>query len=139
PGSVAKAFIDAPPEPVVLYSSPSTKAFLAKVSGSQEVLLSHWRAYFKEHKRAFREVADPAALSQVGNAVIVVPSATALNNEERKALVEHHRKGGSILATGPFGARDGAGEWVGWGLMLQLFGARVGDEVETGSEKNFLV
>jgi peptidoglycan/xylan/chitin deacetylase (PgdA/CDA1 family) len=139
PGSVAKAFVDAPPGPVVLYTSPTTKNFLAKVSGSHDVLLKQWRDYFKEHRREFREVADPAALAQIGNAVIVVPSALALDDVERKALVEHHRKGGSILATGPFGARDGAGNWVGWGLMLQLFGARVVDEVETAAEKNFIV
>ena len=139
PGSVATAFVDAAPQPVVLYASPTTKAFLAKVSGNQDVLMAHWRAYFKEHKVAFREVADPATLLQVGNAVVIVPSGLALSDAERKALVEHHKKGGSILATGPFGARDGAGEWVGWGLMLQLFGARVVDEVETGAEKNFLV
>lgn len=137
--SVVKAFLDAPPAPVVLYSSPTTKAFLAKVSGSQDVLLKHWREYFKEHKRPFREVSDPAALAEVGNAVIVVPSGLALDEAERRALTEHHRKGGSILATGPFGARDGAGNWVGWGLMLQLFGARVTDEVETSAEKNFFV
>jgi len=139
PGSVATAFMDAPPQPVVLYTSPTTKAFLAKVSGNQDVLIAHWRAYFKEHKREFREVADPAALTQLGNAVVVVPSGLALNEAERKALLEHHRNGGSILATGPFGARDGAGNWVGWGLMLQLFGVRVVDEVETAAEKNFLV
>lgn len=139
PGSLATAFVEGPPKPVVLYTSPTTKAFLTKVAGSHDVLLKQWRDYFKEHKREFREVSDPAALAQAGNAVIVVPSALALSEAERKALFEHHRHGGSILATGPFGARDGNGEWVGWGLMLQLFGTRVVDEVETGAEKNFLV
>src|SRR6185503_7756249 len=79
------------------------------------------------------------ALANAGNAVVIVPSALALDATERKALTEHHRKGGSILATGPFAARDGAGNWVGWGLMQELFGARVVDEVETAAERNFLV
>lgn len=137
--SVVNAFVDAPPSPVVLYTSPTTRAFLAKVSGSHDVLLKQWREYLKQHNRPYREIADPAALADIGNAVIIVPSALALDEAERKALAEHHRKGGSILATGPFAARDGAGNWVGWGLMQQLFGARVIDEVETSDEKNFLV
>src|SRR5258706_104361 len=107
-GSVVRAFVEAPPAPVVLYSSPTTRAFLAKVSGNQDVLVKPWRDYLNEHKRAFREIADPAALADIGNAVIVVPSGVALNDADRKALVEHHPKGGSILATGPFASRDGS-------------------------------
>ena len=137
-GSVVRAFVEAPPAPIVLYSSPTTRAFLAKVSGSQDVLVKPWRDYLKEHKRPFREIADPAALADIGNAVIVVPSGVALDDAERKALTEHHRKGGSILATGPFGARDGAGNWVGWSFMQLLFGASVIDEVEA-VETNFMV
>jgi hypothetical protein len=136
--SVVSAFVETSPT-VVFYTSPTTRDFLGKVSGSHEVLLKHWREYFKEHKREFREVSDPAGIASAGNAVIVVPSALALSDAERRALTEHHKRGGGILATGAFGARDGAGNWVGWGLMQDLFGARVLDEVEIGSEKNFLV
>ncbi len=136
--SVVGAFADTH-SPIVLYASPTTQTYLAKVSASYDVLLRQWRDYFKEHKRAFKEVNDPAALASLKDAVIVVPSAISLNDVERKALVDHHRNGGSLLATGAFGARDGAGTWVGWGLMEQLFGARVADEVDPGAEKNFLV
>src|SRR5687767_2577625 len=52
--SVVSACVEAD-APVVLYASPRTRAFLCKVSGSQEVLLKHWREYFRAHKRAFRE------------------------------------------------------------------------------------
>ena len=138
-GFVGRAFVDPSPEAVVLYTSPTTRAFLTKVGGSHDALLKHWREYFKEHKRPFREVDDPAALAKLGKEVIVVPSGLALDEAERKALTEHHRKGGSILATSAFGARDGAGTWTGWGLMQELFGAQVTDEVESAAEKNFLV
>src|SRR4029079_2586345 len=98
-----------------------------------------WRDYLKQYKRSYKELKDPAELADQKDKVIIIPSAIALNDAERKALVEHHRAGGSILATGPIGARDGAGTWVGWGLMDQLFGARVADEIDPGAEKNFLV
>ena len=137
-GSVVGAFSDAQ-SAVVLYTSPTSRDYLAKVSARQEVLLKPWRDYFTEHKRAFKEVSDPAALADYKSSVIVVPAGVSLNDAERKAFTEHHRNGGSILATGPFGARDGAGIWVGWGLMEQLFGARVADEMGPGGEKNFLV
>src|SRR4029079_1887611 len=137
--SVVKAFIAAPPAPVVLYASTTTRAFLNKVGGTQDVLLRQWRDYFKEHKRPFREVTNAAELATIGNAVIVVPSAIALDQAERTALAEHHAKGSSILATGPFGARDGAGNFIGWGFMRQVFGTRVLDEAETSADKSFLV
>ncbi len=136
--SVAGAFGDVQ-HPVVLYVSPTTRAYLATVSGNHEVLVKPWRDYFKEHKRVFKEVSDPAALGEHKNAVLVVPSAVSLNEAERKALTEHHKNGGSILASGPFGARDGAGAWLGWGLMQTLFGTRILDELDPASEKNFLV
>src|SRR4029078_2502817 len=137
--SVVKAFVAAPPAPVVLYASPTTRAFLNKVCGMQDVLLRQWRDYFKEHKRPFREVTNAAELATIGNAVIVVPSAIALDQAERNALAEHHAKGGSILATGPFRAREGSGKCIGWVFMRQLFGTRVLDEAETSADKSFLV
>jgi peptidoglycan/xylan/chitin deacetylase (PgdA/CDA1 family) len=137
-GTVVGAFIDVE-APVILYVSRTSQSYMARVGGNHEVLIRPWRDYFKEHKRAYKEVSDPAALADYKDRVIVVPSATSLTEAERKALVEHHKKGGSLLATGPLGARDGAGNWVGWGLMEQLFGARVADEVDPGAEKNFLV
>ena len=126
-------------QPVVLYASPTTRSYLATVSGNQEILLKPWRAYLKEHKRQFKEVNEPAAIADHKSAVVIIPSAVSLNDVERKALTEHFENGGSILATGPFGARDGSGNWVGWTLMQKLFGTRVLDEVDPAAEKNFLV
>lgn len=137
-GSVVSAFVETSPT-VVLYASPTTRGFISKVAGSHDVLLKHWRDYFNEHKRPFREVDNPAALANFGNAVIVVPSALALSDAERRALAEHHKRGGSILATGAFAARDGAGSWLGWSFMQELFGARVIGDVDPAAEKNFLV
>ena len=137
-GSVVGAFV-AIDTPVVLYASPTTRAFFSKVSGSHDVLLKQWREYLKQHKRPFKEVSDPAEIAKAGTAVIIVPSSPALSDDERKALRAHRDRGGSILATGPFGARDGAGNWLGWGFMEEMFGARVVGEVDPAAERNFLV
>jgi hypothetical protein len=137
-GSIVGAFAETQP-PVILYASQTSKEYLAKVGANHDVLMRPWREYLQAHKRAFRELHDPESLADQKNAVIIVPSAIALNASERKVLTEHHKNGGSILATGAFGARDGNGTWVGWGLMEQLFGERVADEVDPGAERNFLV
>jgi hypothetical protein len=137
-GSIVGAFVDTSP-PVVLYVSPTSRDYYAKVGAKQDVLVTKWREYFKANKRSFKEVYQPDGLKDLKGAVIVLPSAAALNDDERKALVEHHKNGGSILATGAFGARDGSGNWLGWSLMDQLFSERVVDEVDPGAEKNFLV
>jgi peptidoglycan/xylan/chitin deacetylase (PgdA/CDA1 family) len=137
--SVVSAFVDPKTAPIYLYASPTTRAYMANVSANHEVLLKPWRDYLTEHKHVYQEVKDPKEIAGKTGAVIVVPSAVALNDAERKALAEHHSKGGSILATGAFGARDGKGEWVGWTLMESLFGARVTDEVPVDKERTFLV
>src|SRR5258706_1045547 len=113
--SVVGAFADTQ-APVVLYASPTTQTYLAKVSASYDVLLKQWRDYFKEHKRAFKEVNDPAALASHKDAVIVVPSAIALNDVERNALVDHHRNGGGHPPTRAVRARARPGTLVGRGL-----------------------
>lgn len=138
PESVLGAFSASQP-PVLLYASPTTKNYLASVGAKHDVLLNQWRDYLKEHKRSFKEISEPAELKDHANSVIVVASGVSLNEVERKLLLEHHKAGGSILATGAFGARDGTGKWVAWTLMKQLFGVQVADEVEADSEKNFLV
>ncbi|MGE5616518.1 MAG: polysaccharide deacetylase family protein [Bacillota bacterium] len=137
--SVVGAFVDETPPSLILYTSPTSKAFQAKVGANHDVLVKQWRDYFAAYKHVFREVSDPAELAKLENAVVILPSAVALNDVERKALTELHRKGVGILATNAFGARDGAGNWTGWTLMEDLFGTQVVDEVEANSDKNFLV
>src|SRR5438045_3065817 len=44
--TVVGAFVDATPPSIILYVSPTTKAFLSKVGASQDVLVKQWRDYF---------------------------------------------------------------------------------------------
>lgn len=132
--------IAAPDTPeVVLYASPTTARYLATVGGSQEILLARWRHFLTQTRRPFREVRDPAQLNSLGTPVVIVPTALALTDAEEAALRAHQQRGGSLLATGAFGARDGRGEWTQWQAMGRLFQVRVTGEVPADSEARFLV
>jgi hypothetical protein len=136
--SVVGAFVEGS-TPILLYSPPGTKNYLAKVGGNYEVLLKQWRDYLKEHKHAYRESEEVGVIAAAKGAVVVIPSAVALSEAERKTLLEHQKRGGSILATGPIGARDSAGNWFGWNFIQELFGARVLGEVDRNADRNFVI
>jgi hypothetical protein len=55
PGSVVGAFADLE-APVVLYVSPTSSAYLAKVSANHDVLVKPWRDYLKQYKRSYKEL-----------------------------------------------------------------------------------
>ncbi|HEX8989403.1 MAG TPA: hypothetical protein VF816_15710 [Rhodocyclaceae bacterium] len=134
------AVVSAPAQPdAVLYASPSTRAFLKSVQGDQEPVLVAWRRFFAESRRPYREIDDPGLLRQFAASVVVVPYAVALSAQEVEALAEHQRQGGAILATGPFGARDGDGNWTDWQALQRLFGAKVVGEADAKSPLRWLV
>ncbi len=64
-------------------------------------------------------------IDAAGAAVLILPTAIALDNAEQEALIQYKNRGGSMLVTGPFGARDALGNWTDWKLMETLFSAHV--------------
>lgn len=125
--------------PVILYRSPTSARYLELVGGNYELIVKQWRHFLSESKRAFREIDDPRELADIGTAVLILPTAIALNDAEREAIVKHQQRGGSILATGAFGARDDTGTWRNWQLMQTLFGVHVAEEVPASAQDRYLV
>lgn len=123
---------------VALYVSPDTAHYLKSVGGDYEVLVKPWRDFLTEAQRPFREISRPEELAATGAGVLVVPSAVALGEGERKAFVAYQKNGGSILATGAFGVRDEKGEWRGWAVTRELFGIEATDEIGPQSEERYL-
>lgn len=114
---------------VVLYAPRATRAFFESVGGDHERVLQPWRQYLTESRRSYHEIDDPALLKTLGDEILVLPSAIALSAVEIDALAAHQKRGGAILASGAFGARDEAGHWLGWQGMQRLFGTHVVSEI----------
>ena len=114
------AVVPAADAPVYLYASPQTARFLRDAGGDYEVLLKPWRAYFVDRDRDYREIADLGALEGSPGSVLVLPSALALGDAERRRIAAFQSAGGAVLATWATGSRDGGGQWRGWEFMQSL-------------------
>lgn len=118
---------------IYLYHSPASQRYLASVGGDYEALLGPWRAYFANRGKRFEEVRSMAEVKDKPGNILVLPSAIALDLDERNRISSFQAAGGSVLATWASGTRDGGGEWQGWDF-LQGMGVYVLGEIPTESD-----
>lgn len=123
---------------VLLYTSPSTQAYFEKIGGKYEVLLTPWRGYFSNRKSDFTEINDITKLGKFNNGVLILPSAVAINDLERREITAFRLRGGSVLTTWATGTRNGGGEWQGW-QFLETLGVNVLGEIPAESEDRQLI
>lgn len=114
---------------IVLYASPNTRRYLASVGGNYEVLLKPWRNLLVQAHIPFNEMTALSGTATSLNDVLILPSAIALDEQERKAILAFQQQGGSILATSALSARAGDGAWTGYDFPKLLFGVMVRGEI----------
>lgn len=122
-----------------LYQSASTQRFFTSVGGNYEVLLEPWRAYARANDIHLNEVRSLDNLPPSLGEVLVLPSAVALDDAERTALLKYKTEGGSLLLTWAAGSRDGAGQWAGWDFLKQIANVSVTGELPADASRNHLV
>lgn len=113
----------------VLYVSPNTQAYFSRSSGNYDVLLNPWRKYAASRHLQLKEIADIQSLAALKNGTLVLPSALALDDAERKAIKNFREQGGAVLSTWATGSRNGQGDWAGWEFLASL-GSKVLGEME---------
>lgn len=123
---------------VVLYTSPTTRAYFAKIGGNYDTLLTPWREYFKNRKHDVIEIDDLSKLRGVDRGVLVLPSTVAINEGDRAEIALFRNRGGSVLATWATGTRNGSGDWSGW-QFLETLGVKVLGELPVESESRQLI
>lgn len=124
---------------VYLYRSPATAAFFKANDSDYNALLAHWRLYLKKYGKNFREVTRAELVGSLPPGVLVLGSALLLNDDERRAVEDFTRRGGSVLATWATGARDEIGNWKGYGFLSDVFDVRIGGEITREGEQWFLM
>lgn len=123
---------------VILYTSPSTRAYFSKIGGNYDVLLTPWRDYFLNRKREVAEITDLSKLSRFANGVLILPSTLAMGVGERAEIASFRRRGGSVLSTWATGTRNGNGDWEGW-QFIESLGVKMLGEVPAESEARQLI
>ncbi len=130
------ALAAAPLEPVYLYASPVTAAFFSANGASYDALKGRWRTYLRTfYGKSYREVSRAHMLAGIPPGVLVLGSAVLLDDQERKAIAAFAAAGGSVLATWGTGARDGKGQWAGYGFIENLLQMKVTDPVTEPDER----
>jgi hypothetical protein len=124
---------------IYLYESPSTAKYFASVGGRYDLLTRPWRDYADSQKFDFVVVSALSEVVPEKNNVLVLPSAVALSEDERRDVIRYKAAGGSVLLTWATGARDGSGKWVGWDFLRQIAGVEVdADLPETAATHQIL-
>ncbi len=126
-------------EPIQLYVSPTTQAYFPTVGGRYEVMVKRWRDLLAAPPFVVRELSRPEELSGLGGGILVLPSAVALSEAERRALLRFRQEGGSILATWATGTRDTEGRWLGFDFVRELMGVTVTGEIGQDAKTRFLI
>ena len=132
---VAPGAAAAPPDPnpasaragqplFVLYASPASRNLLQSTAADQRERISLWRDLLQARHQPYRIVTQPDQLAAIpAGAVIVAPSAYALDDNEQQLLQTRLAQGDSLLATGLPGSLDRAGKPVPPRLAQVLFGS----------------
>lgn len=123
---------------IAIYTSSNTDRYFSQIGGNYQRLTNPWRGYFKDRKLDVTELSSVEALRAFDGRVVILPSAVALSEEEKSALLKFQSEGGSLLATWAAGTRDPRGEWLGWDFLAKL-GAKSWGEMAAESDAHYLV
>lgn len=125
--------------PIYLYGSPATAAFFEANEGDYSRLLDQWRGFLKKYGKDVREIGRADLLSPLPRGVLILGSALLLDDDERRAINHFGQRGGSILGTWATGARDGSGNWRGFGFVQDTFDVRIAGQITRDSEEWFML
>lgn len=123
---------------VILYASPVTQTYFAKIGGKYETLLVPWRKYFLNRKSDVKEFNDIAQLRKFNHGVLILPSTVAINEAERAEIEAFRTRGGALLTTWATGTRNGAGDWEGW-QFLESLGVKMIGEIPAEADARQLI
>jgi hypothetical protein len=106
------------------YRSQATDQYFTSQGQSYEKIIKRWRPYLKKYKEHTRELTRDQLLAGVPSGVLILPTAVALDAQERAAILRFAALGGSLLGSGLVGTRDAQGHFVGLDFLHSTFHVR---------------
>ncbi len=140
-GSVPQPFVPTAPivPKVMLYASPATSAVLSKGGFNAAENVRTWDVFLRKYGFPSQTVTSVEQLEKLMPGVLVLPSAVALSEREKQAVINFRSKGGSVLASWLTGVRDENGEWRGFGFMENSLDVKVVGNNEAEKDDSFLM
>lgn len=110
--------------PIYLYISPTTERYMHSQGKFYGMDYQRWRTHLKKYREQAKEIARSQLLADLPPGVLVLPTAIALDPEERTAIRQFVARGGSLLGSGLVGTRDAQGQFIGQDFLHDTFYVR---------------
>lgn len=124
---------------VLLYASPTTAAFFATGGFDARDNIRAWEVFLRKYRIPFQLVASVEQLEKLQPGVLLLPSAVALSEREKQAVIDFRAKGGGVLATWLAGVRNENGEWRGLDFMQSALDVKVVGNTEADKDDIFMM
>lgn len=124
---------------VLLYASPTTRAFMASGGFDAADNIRTWEVFLRKYRIPFQVLPGVEQLEKAQPGVLLLPSSVALSEREKKAVIDFRANGGSVLATWLTGIRGENGEWRGFDFMQGVLGAKVVGNTEIDEDDIFMM
>lgn len=124
---------------VLLYASPSTRAFFAAGGFDARENIRAWEVFLRKYRIPFQVLPSVEQLEKSQPGVLLLPSTVALSVREKQAVIDFRAKGGGVLATWLAGVRNENGEWRGLDFMQKALDVRVVGNTEADKDDIFMM
>ena len=124
---------------VLLYASPTTRAYFAALGMDYQIGFANWENLLRRHDIRFDLVSSLEILKTSSPDVLLLPSAVALTDGEKRSIADFRERGGSVLASWLTGVRGESGQWLGFGFMEQTLNTKVLGNTETAVDDTFVM
>lgn len=124
---------------VLLYASSATQAYFETGGLDAKVNTQLWETFLRKYKIPFQRVDSADQLEKAQPGVLVLPSAVALSERERRAIVDFRARGGGILSSWLTGVRSEKGAWLGFDFMASALDVKVIGDTQANEDDNFMM
>ena len=124
---------------VQIYASPTTRARLTATGMDANESVRTWEVFLRKYRIPYQTVVSVEQLEKLQPGVLLLPSAIALTEREKQAVVDFRSKGGGVLSTWMTGVQNEAGESRGYGFMQEALGVKVVGNTETQANDIWLM
>jgi len=124
---------------VLLYASPTTRAYFSAGRLDATVNTRVWEVFLRKYKIPFQMMTSVGQLEKAQHGVLLLPSSVALSEREKQAVIDFRAKGGGVLASWLTGVRNENGDWRGFGFMEDALDVKVVGNTEADEDDNFMM
>ena len=109
---------------IYFYATPTTAEHMKQQGKSYANIIKRWRPYLKKYGDQVHEITREQLLGGLKPGVLILPTAIALDTQERRAIERFASLGGSLLGNGLIGTLDAQGRSAGMDFLENTFKVR---------------